>query len=197
MRTFSSLLLSLALVAATGCATMRQFHTPVSALEGQSMAPALLTAAERQGLRAHHHDATVQVVLEDGTDLYWAPGADGSSFALTVHLPSETPEPRLEASFQSAKARANQLWAEAVATRQGALPAMVVVMPGQAPVAVVSQAQCRSSIDCGAGEFCRDRGDGVRLCMGHGRAGDFCSGSTDCGAGLFCRDSARGLHQCQ
>jgi hypothetical protein len=46
---------------------------------------------------------------------------------------------------------------------------------------------CRSGIDCGSGEFCKDRGDGVKVCMGNGGAGAYCRSGIDCGSGLWCR----------
>lgn len=45
---------------------------------------------------------------------------------------------------------------------------------------------CRSSLDCGSGDWCKDRGDGVNVCMGHGGQGAPCSSSLDC-EGMWCR----------
>ena len=54
--------------------------------------------------------------------------------------------------------------------------------------------QCRSSGDCGFGKFCRDRGNGNKVCMGDGAGGAPCVTSGDCGSGLFCRTGGSGRH---
>ena len=67
------------------------------------------------------------------------------------------------------------------------------------PAAVVlneSLPYCHSSVDCRSGEFCKDRGDGIKLCMGDGRQNDFCKTGIDCGRGLFCKDRGDGLKVC-
>lgn len=53
-------------------------------------------------------------------------------------------------------------------------------------IVVVGSSNCRSSLDCGFGEFCKDWSGG-RVCMGNGGGGAPCSSSIDCGSGLFCR----------
>lgn len=55
---------------------------------------------------------------------------------------------------------------------------------------------CNSGIDCGHGTFCRDRGDGVKMCMGGGVTGAPCAVGTDCASGLFCKDRGDGLRLC-
>ena len=55
---------------------------------------------------------------------------------------------------------------------------------------------CTSGIDCGHGSFCRDRGDGVLMCMGQGPTGAPCASGIDCSSGLFCKDRGDGLHLC-
>lgn len=55
---------------------------------------------------------------------------------------------------------------------------------------------CQSGIDCGSGEFCRDRGDGIKLCMGNGVNGDYCSSGIDCDHGLFCKSRGDGFKVC-
>src|SRR5690348_6322842 len=49
-------------------------------------------------------------------------------------------------------------------------------------------AYCNSSIDCGSGQFCKDRGDGLKLCMGNNARGDYCESSIDCNPGMFCKE---------
>ena len=55
---------------------------------------------------------------------------------------------------------------------------------------------CRGSLDCGPSSFCKDRGDGIRVCMGDGGPGANCRGSVDCGGGLFCKDPGDGIRVC-
>lgn len=57
------------------------------------------------------------------------------------------------------------------------------------------QPTCSSSLDCKPG-FCKDRGDGIRVCMSKGQRGDYCSNSTECGSGLFCKEGPQGLKIC-
>lgn len=57
-------------------------------------------------------------------------------------------------------------------------------------------AYCQSGIDCGSGQFCKDRGDGIKLCMGKGHGGAYCKSSIDCGSGMFCKDRGDGLKVC-
>lgn len=59
-----------------------------------------------------------------------------------------------------------------------------------------AQSTCSSSLDCKPG-FCKDRGDGIHVCMSKGQRGDYCSNSTDCGSGLFCKDGPQGLKVCR
>jgi hypothetical protein len=53
---------------------------------------------------------------------------------------------------------------------------------------------CSSNLDCGRG-WCKDRGDGVHVCMDRGGQGDFCSSNLDCGRG-WCKDRGDGVHVC-
>lgn len=50
---------------------------------------------------------------------------------------------------------------------------------------------CRSSLDCGAGGWCKDW-RGSRVCMNKGGPGAPCTSSIDCGSGLFCRGDTCG-----
>ena len=54
---------------------------------------------------------------------------------------------------------------------------------------------CLSSLDCGSGEWCKDRGDGRSVCMGNGGGGDSCSSNLDCGRG-WCKDRGDGRKVC-
>ena len=50
------------------------------------------------------------------------------------------------------------------------------------------QLPCDSSNDCsGSGAACKDRGDGVMLCMNHEPTGNYCDSGIDCGQALLCR----------
>lgn len=57
---------------------------------------------------------------------------------------------------------------------------------------------CQSNLDCdGVGNWCKDRGDGIQLCMSSdGHPGDYCTSGLDCGRGLFCKDRGDGLKMC-
>jgi hypothetical protein len=53
-------------------------------------------------------------------------------------------------------------------------------------VIVVGGNACRSSLDCGSGQFCK-LWRGNFTCLGHGGRGSPCMSGLDCGGGLFCR----------
>lgn len=58
------------------------------------------------------------------------------------------------------------------------------------------QRVCNSSLDCGSGGWCKDRGDGVQVCMNKGGHGDSCQSSLDCGSGGWCKDRGDGFMVC-
>lgn len=58
-------------------------------------------------------------------------------------------------------------------------------------VVIVGGSTCRSSLDCGSGEFCKDWSGG-RVCMGNGGVGAPCSSGIDCAGSLFCRSGLCG-----
>ena len=64
-------------------------------------------------------------------------------------------------------------------------------MRSQTNVVIVGGSTCRSSLDCGSGEFCKDWSGG-RVCMGNGGVGAPCSSGIDCGGSLFCRSGLCG-----
>jgi len=55
---------------------------------------------------------------------------------------------------------------------------------------------CRSSLDCGMNGWCKDRGDGIKVCMDNGAHGESCSNSIDCAGGGFCKDRGDGFKVC-
>jgi len=65
-----------------------------------------------------------------------------------------------------------------------------------APPGTTGQWACDSTIDCSGHGFCKDRGDGVKLCMHEGARGDYCTSTIDCGGGLFCKRGPGGLEIC-
>lgn len=67
---------------------------------------------------------------------------------------------------------------------------VVVAPPGS------SQRGCGNHLDCGHGGWCKDRGDGLKVCMDSGEHGDACQSSIDCGSGGFCRDRGDGMKVC-
>jgi hypothetical protein len=92
-----------------------------------------------------------------------------------------------------------------VACSQLAVPpptaAPIALAPGGAPArapaaAPPSGAFCHGSLDCGSGEFCKDRGDHVNVCMGNGSRGESCASSIDCGSSMFCKDRGDGFKVC-
>jgi hypothetical protein len=59
------------------------------------------------------------------------------------------------------------------------------------------QLYCRSSGECSLGQTCRNRGDGITMCLGNGARNYYCVTSMDCSSGLLCRDiGARNLRIC-
>jgi hypothetical protein len=64
------------------------------------------------------------------------------------------------------------------------------------PVVGYAADVCNSTIDCPSGGFCKDRGDGIKMCMNHNGRGEFCSSTIDCGSGLFCKSRGDGLKSC-
>lgn len=56
---------------------------------------------------------------------------------------------------------------------------------------------CQAHGDCDHGQFCRDRGDRVKLCMGSGKRGEYCTDTIDCASGLFCKTYSASLRVCR
>lgn len=219
-------LAALALVG-SGCMLSRGYRLPISAAEGQVLMPALAATAEQLGYLAHQSGDRLSVDLKDGARLWYTPSADNRGFGLAIIIPEQTPPQAQDERFREAKVKADQLWELAVEARQKNNVGATVLVPGPGmtagpqggvqvqpvpgggqqlvfgnatmPAAAPpgGQRPCRYGTDCGPGQFCRDRGDGQHLCMGSGRAGDFCAWGTDCGAGLFCRNAVSGLKTCQ
>jgi hypothetical protein len=54
----------------------------------------------------------------------------------------------------------------------------------------VSGDSCSWSTDCDFGKVCRDRGDGIKSCLGNGTAGDYCGLSADCNLGMKCQSQS-------
>jgi len=124
-------LLSLTLAS---CVTMRVYQLPLSPSEGQAMVPALISACQSQGLEAFRGPNGAVANLEDGVMLSWQDSANHDDFILLMSLPDKVPEAEAQARFDKAKARADQLWNIAVASRQVMMPLpAVVVMPQPLP----------------------------------------------------------------
>ncbi len=64
------------------------------------------------------------------------------------------------------------------------------------PARDTDQPMCKSGLDCEFGASCRDRGDGIKLCMHEGQNGDFCGNGLDCSFGLSCRVAGDGFKRC-
>ncbi|MBL8785001.1 MAG: hypothetical protein JNJ59_08890 [Deltaproteobacteria bacterium] len=69
--------------------------------------------------------------------------------------------------------------------------------PARAAAPDLGQPTCRSTLDCKGSGFCKDRGDGLMLCMNKGGRGDYCTSGIDCAGGAFCKPSPDGLKTCQ
>ncbi len=119
----------------TGCGASRWYQLPITPLEGQLMVPALITAAQAQGLNAYRGTNGAIADLEDGTMLSWQDAASHRDFILFVVLNPSVAASEHEAKFQAAKARAEQLWAAALQARAGMAPAVVTYAPS--PVVVL------------------------------------------------------------
>ena len=175
------------------------------------MFPALASTAQGMGLESSQWPDRVNVTLEDGTELAWVNRPP--AFRLLINLDEKAvAEGQLDARYREVKVRADQIWQLAIEARQkNSVGAAVLVSPppgggsndGNHPNVVMpashrppppaaaarsSASSCRSSIDCGSGQFCKDRGDGAMVCMGNGGVGSPCSSGIDCGSGQFCRD---------
>jgi len=65
-----------------------------------------------------------------------------------------------------------------------------------APALSTAQWVCDNTLDCKGKGWCKDRGDGVKLCMKDGARGDYCTSTIDCGSGLWCKKGPAGLEVC-
>lgn len=72
--------------------------------------------------------------------------------------------------------------------RAGASGASFTFGHGAPPPRQSAGAGCRSGLDCGSGQFCREWRGG-KVCMGDGVAGSPCNSGIDCSSGLWCRGS--------
>ena len=125
--------------------------------------------------------------------------------------PDATPELKAAAAQAAAQLEPEQGWkvgpssppppapaqpvtGSATADSWVAFGAAVHANEARRPSAGAAPDACNSDIDCHRG-WCKDRGDGVRVCMDRGGNGDFCQSSIDCGRG-FCKDRGDGMKVC-
>lgn len=120
----------------TSCVTMRVYKLPLSTAEGQAMVPALIAASQEQGLESFHGPNGAVTNLEDGVMLSWQNSAGDDEFILVMSLPDKIPDAEAQARFEVAKARADQLWSLAVASRSMLMPPPAVVVQ---PAPLVAQ----------------------------------------------------------
>jgi hypothetical protein len=123
-----------------------------------------------------------------------------------LNAPEVTAELRARALFQADQLQpsvplpAPSGWAVATARPAAPAPTVSVGVSFQAGSAARAPATgpgfCHSSIDCPGGGFCKDRGDGLKVCMDNGGEGASCHSSIDCGGGGFCKDRGDGLKVC-
>lgn len=119
---------------AVSCASMRVYQLPLTPAEGQAMVPALISASVGQNLESFRGVSGAVTTLEDGTQLSWQNSANEQDFILLINLPGNPPEQEQQARFTAAKARADQLWQIAMASRSMLVPPpVVVVQPAVTP----------------------------------------------------------------
>jgi hypothetical protein len=82
------------------------------------MVPALIAQAQSEGLEAFRGPSGAVAYLEDRTMLSWQDSANHQDFILLIGLPSEVAEENREASWASAKARADAIWQKAMQARR-------------------------------------------------------------------------------
>jgi hypothetical protein len=108
-----------------GCAgTLRIYQTPLSPTEGESMVPALLSAAQQQGLRAWRGIGQQGAIVDLGNGVYagWQESMNHRDFELHITLPGGIPDAEVEGQMASAKTHADQIWASAVELRRTSAP---------------------------------------------------------------------------
>ena len=198
-------LIPLLMLVGAGCASSRWYQLPLTPAEAPLVFPALAATAQGMGLEMRQWPDRVNVTLEDGTGLAWVANAD--DFKLWVQLDEKAvPPAQLDGRYREVKVKADQIWQLAIEARQkNNVGAAVVLTPSPAPQPPASRPpqrtfpgaaapapaaafSCRSGLDCGPGQFCKERSDGVRVCMGNGGPGAACQSGIDCQGGLFCRE---------
>lgn len=176
----------------------------------RKLVPAVQGAAAARKHQAYPIDGGVQVnVAKDQVIRYWTRGAEtvDAELSFGVKNPADVAavEARLRAIheelYRDAKGRSEEAKAfeTTAAPARGAFGVALGLFDGGASKGAGNEKlpYCQNHLDCGSGEFCKDRGDGLRLCMGNGGQGDYCADTTDCeGVGLWCKDRGDGLTVC-
>jgi hypothetical protein len=197
------LLLAALALAASSCATMRSYSTPLTVGEGLMVVPALISAGQQQGLQAWRGvDQGAVVQLEDGTMLSWQTSADHRDFILLINLPGNTPEAEYDARFAQVKARADALWAQAVDARQRSGAAAVLVAgPSGATLTPVAAGptDCRFGSDGqrACGYDCRVGSNGHAYCAATPDGSCHLNSNGTFSCGRNCRFTSSGGYDCQ
>jgi hypothetical protein len=113
-----------------GCMPFRNYPLPVSPGEARETFAPIATAASNLGYRAYQRPERVWVDVDATTALVYGFDASGN-YTLYVMLRDKHPPGGLDAAFAAGKARADELWAHAMALRVPTAPPPVVVAPPQ------------------------------------------------------------------
>jgi hypothetical protein len=112
-----------ALVALAGCGTFHSYRLPMDAVEGYSTFAPIASVAQQMGYVVVEHRDSVNVQFD--ADIWMQFMVQGTQFNLVLLKMGENKEPpeQIEARFQAAKAKADEIWARAIEVRrQVALP---------------------------------------------------------------------------
>ncbi len=178
--------------------------------------PAMEAAAKDRQLSVWRSEDTVQVQPEPRVWMRYRLAGDAVVLDVTIESPGADVaevEARIrklhEELMASATKHAEQARAFETAPAPTPMPTQEIFVPPATPEPTrkpkkyatdldrePQMKKCASGLDCGPREFCKDRGDGLKLCMGNNVRGEFCASGIDCAPSLFCKDRGDGLKVC-
>ena len=184
-----------ALALTSGCASMKWYTLPVSPDEGAQLVPALISTSESMGLRSYRGPSGVVTELGNDVQVSWQDSADHRSFILLVMLPDSVSERERERAWLAAKAQADAIWENALASRQHVMGAMrpVLVQPVAQPPQPGSQV--RVSVP-GASFTVNTTEASAPAWVAPTTVQPGCRGDADCGSTGFCRNRGDGYAVC-